>query len=159
LVQRAVVDGDRRELARDRHRPAAASGEVRDVQRHGFRFRRQPLTSNPIGEGRKIAPVGGVGALACGGAAGFGGRPGVGAQLVDRRLGVGGKHAKRRFFCVVERFGGDRHASPAFDTGLVLTSEKRTFSEVETSTATGLSADVRRQKHNKCAHQLIGNKC
>jgi hypothetical protein len=23
----------------------------------------------------------------------------------------------------------------------------------------GLSADVRRQKHNKCAHQLIGNKC
>ena len=34
---------------------------------------------------------------------GLGGRPGVGAQLVDRRQGVGGEDAERRFFFAVER--------------------------------------------------------
>jgi hypothetical protein len=34
--------------------------------------------------------------------------------LVDRRLGVGGEHAKRRFF-VVEWFGREIHAVKAFE--------------------------------------------
>jgi hypothetical protein len=35
--------------------------------------------------------------------------------LVDRRLGVGGEHAKRRFFFVVEWFGREIHAVKAFE--------------------------------------------
>jgi hypothetical protein len=64
VVHRAVVDGDRRELARDRRRPSAAPLEVRDVERHGLRFGWQPLAPDPGGEGAEVAPVGGVGALA-----------------------------------------------------------------------------------------------
>ncbi len=119
-----MVDRDRGELARDRRRPPTAPGEVRDVERHGFRLGRESHAADPGGEGAEIAPVGGVGALAGWRAAGLGGRPSVGAQLVDRRDGVGGEHAKRHFFFIVEWFGRDRHAVGGFATGLILTSEK-----------------------------------
>ena len=79
VIQRAVVDRDRRELARDRGRPAAPPGEVGDIQRHRFRLRRQPLAPDPGGEGAEVAPVGGIGALARRRAAGFGGGPSVGS--------------------------------------------------------------------------------
>jgi len=39
-------------------------------------------------------------ARSLGGAAGFGGRPGVGTQLLDRRRGVGGEEGEGRFFFV-----------------------------------------------------------
>jgi hypothetical protein len=79
---------------------------------------RQALAADPGGKGAEIAPVGGVGALARGGAAGFGGRPGVGAQLVDRRLGVGREDREGHCVFVEQRFGHDRHVIRGFDTGL-----------------------------------------
>jgi hypothetical protein len=59
--------------------------EVRDVQRDRLGLACEARASNPAGESAEIAPVGGVGAFACGGAAGCG----VGAQPGDRGLGVG----------------------------------------------------------------------
>jgi hypothetical protein len=61
-------------------------------------------------KGAEVAPVGGVGAFTGRRAAGLGGRAGVGAQLVDRRHGVGGEDRQRVFFFWIERFGRDRHA-------------------------------------------------
>ena len=36
LARGAVEHGDRGQLARDRRRPAAAAGQIRDIQGHGF---------------------------------------------------------------------------------------------------------------------------
>ena len=80
--------------------------------------------ADPGGKGAEVAPVGGVGALARWRAAGFGGRPGVGTKLLDRRGGVGREQREQHVFFVVERFGRERDAIRRFDMGLILTSEK-----------------------------------
>jgi hypothetical protein len=83
VIGRAVVHGDRRELACDRRRPTTPPGEVRDAQRHGLRLGRQPLTPDPSGKGAEVTPVGRRTHVRL---RGLGGCAGRGVQPLDRRL-------------------------------------------------------------------------